>query len=116
MFICVGTPPSTDGSSDLNAVTEVARSIARLMTEYKLVIVKSTVPVGTCRKLAAEMAKLTKLEFDVASNPEFLKEGAAVEDFFKPDRVVVGAESDRALKKLHYLYSPFCGRGGRSSR
>lgn len=111
IFICVGTPPSPDGSSDLNAVMDVSRSIAKLMTEYKLVIVKSTVPVGTCRKIAAEMAKLTDKEFDVASNPEFLKEGAAVEDFFKPDRVVVGTESDRALRKLQYLYSPFLRTG-----
>jgi len=111
IFICVGTPPSPDGSSDLAAVMEVSRDIARMMKEYKLIVVKSTVPVGTCRRIAAEMAALTNHEFDVASNPEFLKEGAAVEDFFRPDRVVVGAESERALRKLQYLYSPFLRTG-----
>jgi len=111
IFICVGTPPSPDGSSDLAAVEDVARAIARLMTDYKLLVVKSTVPVGTCRRLTADIQKLTAREFDVASNPEFLKEGAAVDDFFRPDRVVVGASSARALKKLRYLYAPFLRTG-----
>ncbi len=111
IFVCVGTPPSADGSSDLTAVTDVARAIAKMMTSYKLIVVKSTVPVGTCAALETHMATLTDHQFDVASNPEFLKEGAAVDDFFRPDRVVVGASSDRALKKLRYLYAPFLRTG-----
>ncbi len=111
VFVCVGTPPREDGSTDLRAVLEVARGVARAMPDYRLVVIKSTVPVGTGRRVAEEMAALTDQPFDVASNPEFLKEGAAVEDFFRPDRIVVGAESERALRLLRAIYAPFLRTG-----
>jgi len=112
VFSAVGTPPDEDGSADLKYVLEVARTIGREMNRYTLVVTKSTVPVGTSRKVkAAIQEELDKrgveLEFDVASNPEFLKEGNAVDDFMKPDRVVVGVESDRARKLMEKLYKPF---------
>ncbi len=111
-FIAVGTPPDEDGSADLQYVLAAARSIGRLMTEYKLVIDKSTVPVGTADKVKAAIqqeldARGVALEFSVASNPEFLKEGAAVDDFMKPDRIVVGAEGERAIDLLRAVYAPF---------
>jgi len=110
--IAVGTPPGEDGSADLQHVLEAARSIGRHMTEYRVVVNKSTVPVGTADKvraaLAAELGKRgTDLPFAVVSNPEFLKEGAAVEDFMRPDRVVVGAEDARAIQIMRTLYAPF---------
>jgi len=111
-FIAVGTPPDEDGSADLQYVVAAARNIGRHMTDYKLVVDKSTVPVGTADKVkAALQEELTKrgvaLEFNVASNPEFLKEGAAVDDFMKPDRIVIGTDSDRATQLLRQLYAPF---------
>ena len=111
-FIAVGTPPDEDGSADLQYVLAAARNIGRLMTEYKLVIDKSTVPVGTADKVKAAIqaeldARGVSLEFSVASNPEFLKEGAAVDDFMKPDRIVVGAEGERAIDLLRAVYAPF---------
>ena len=111
-FIAVGTPPDEDGSADLQYVLAAARNIGRLMTDYKLVIDKSTVPVGTADKVKAAIqaeldARGVTLEFSVASNPEFLKEGAAVEDFMKPDRIVVGAEGERAISLLRAVYAPF---------
>ena len=111
-FIAVGTPPDEDGSADLQYVLAAARNIGRLMTDYKLVIDKSTVPVGTADKVKAAVqaeldARGVTLEFSVASNPEFLKEGAAVEDFMKPDRIVVGAEGERAISLLRAVYAPF---------
>ena len=111
-FIAVGTPPDEDGSADLQYVLAAARNIGRLMTDYKLVIDKSTVPVGTADKVEAAIqaeldARGVTLEFSVASNPEFLKEGAAVEDFMKPDRIVVGAEGERAISLLRSVYAPF---------
>ena len=112
IFSAVGTPPDEDGSADLSYVLEVARTIGRNMKQYKLVVTKSTVPVGTASKVRAviqeELDKRgLKIEFDVASNPEFLKEGNAVNDFMSPDRVVVGVESDRAEKLMSKLYKPF---------
>jgi UDPglucose 6-dehydrogenase len=107
IFIAVGTPPAEDGSADLDHVLACARTIATHMDGYRLVVVKSTVPVGTCDRVAAVMAGLTKHPFDVASNPEFLKEGDAVRDFLKPDRIVVGTASDRARDLMLELYSPF---------
>ena len=111
-FIAVGTPPDEDGSADLQYVVAAARNIGRHMQGYKLVVDKSTVPVGTADKVkAALQEELGKrgvaLEFNVASNPEFLKEGAAVEDFMKPDRIVIGTDSERATALLRQLYAPF---------
>ena len=112
VFCAVGTPPDEDGSADLSYVLNVAHEIGAAMTHYLVVVTKSTVPVGTARKVkAAIREELDRrgldLEFDVASNPEFLKEGAAVKDFMSPDRVVVGVESQRARDLLARLYSPF---------
>ena len=112
IFSAVGTPPDEDGSADLSYVLEVARTIGRNMNQYKLVVTKSTVPVGTARRVrAAIQEELDKrgvnIEFDVASNPEFPKEGNAISDFMSPDRVVVGVESVRAEKLMSKLYKPF---------
>ncbi|WP_018149894.1 UDP-glucose dehydrogenase family protein [Leeia oryzae] len=111
-FIAVGTPPDEDGSADLQYVLAAARNIGRYMTDYKVVVDKSTVPVGTADKVKAAIAdelakRQSKIEFSVVSNPEFLKEGAAVEDFMKPDRIVVGAEDARAVELMRDLYAPF---------
>jgi UDPglucose 6-dehydrogenase len=111
-LIAVGTPPDEDGSADLRSVLAVARTIGRYMSEYKVVITKSTVPVGTADKVrdavsAALAERNAAIEFDAVSNPEFLKEGAAVNDFMRPDRVVVGTSSPRATELLRALYEPF---------
>ena len=111
VFIAVGTPPGEDGSADLQHVLEVARTIGRHMNRPKIVITKSTVPVGTAAKVREEIARHTSVAFHVCSNPEFLKEGAAVEDFMKPDRVVIGVDSDEAAKVLAELYAPFVRTG-----
>ena len=112
VFSAVGTPPDEDGSADLTYVINVARTIGRNMNKYTLVVTKSTVPVGTANKVrAAIQEELDKrgeaIDFDVASNPEFLKEGNAIADFMSPDRVVVGVESERAEKIMTRLYKPF---------
>ena len=112
VFSAVGTPPDEDGSADLSYVLEVARTIGRNMQKYVLVVTKSTVPVGTAREVRATIQEeLDKrgmnIDFDVASNPEFLKEGNAINDFMSPDRVVVGVESERAKKIMSKLYKPF---------
>jgi len=111
-LIAVGTPPDEDGSADLKYVLAVARSIGEHMTEYKVVVTKSTVPVGTADKVRetvqASLGKRhTHVEFDTVSNPEFLKEGAAIDDFMKPDRVIIGTDSERATELLRSLYEPF---------
>lgn len=111
-FIAVGTPPDEDGSADLQYVVAAARAIGERMTDYKVVIDKSTVPVGTSDKVraaidAALAARGVKLEFAVVSNPEFLKEGAAVADFMRPDRVVIGADDERAILLMRSLYAPY---------
>ncbi len=111
-FIAVGTPPDEDGSADLQYVLAVARSIAEHMDDYKILVDKSTVPVGTADKVADTVrdtlkARGSNLEFDVVSNPEFLKEGAALEDFMRPDRIVVGVENPRTTELLRALYAPF---------
>jgi len=111
VFIAVGTPPDEDGSADLRHVLDVAGTIGRRMNASKIVITKSTVPVGTAERVRAEIAKHTTTPFHVCSNPEFLKEGAAVEDFMKPDRVVVGVDSDEAARVLEGLYAPFVRTG-----
>lgn len=107
IFIAVGTPQKRDGSADLSQVFDVAEKIGKYLNGYKIVVNKSTVPVGTCEKIKKIIAKHTKHEFDVASNPEFMKEGAAVMDFMKPDRVVIGTESERVAQILKELYAPF---------
>lgn len=111
-FIAVGTPPDEDGSADLRHVVAVANTIATHMTEYRVVVTKSTVPVGTADRVRAEInSQLTSLDkmidFDVVSNPEFLKEGAAIEDFMKPDRVIVGTDNAVASEYMRTLYAPF---------
>ena len=107
VFIAVGTPPKEDGSADLSAVAQVAKSIGKNITDYKIIVTKSTVPVGTSEMIKDIVSKQTDIEFDVASNPEFLKEGAAVEDFMKPDRVVIGVDKKEVGEKLKQLYEPF---------
>jgi len=111
IFIAVGTPPEEDGSADLQHVLDVARTIGDHMNEPKVIVTKSTVPVGTAEMVRAEIAKRTKTPFHICSNPEFLKEGAAVEDFMKPDRVVVGVDSDDAARVIEDLYAPFVRTG-----
>lgn len=111
IFIAVGTPPDEDGSADLQHVLDVARTIGRHMNRPKLVITKSTVPVGTAERVRAEVAKHTETAFHICANPEFLKEGAAVEDFMKPDRVVVGVDSTEAAEVVGQLYAPFVRTG-----
>jgi UDPglucose 6-dehydrogenase len=111
-FIAVGTPPDEDGSADLQHVLAVARSIGKYMKDYRIVVDKSTVPVGTADKVAAALretldARGENLEFDVVSNPEFLKEGAAINDFMKPDRIIVGTDNPRTAELLRALYEPF---------
>ncbi len=112
LFCAVGTPPDEDGSADLRYVLEVARTVGRYMNKYLLVVTKSTVPVGTARKIKEvikeeQLSRKVDIAFDIASNPEFLKEGAAIKDFMSPDRVVVGVESDRAKRLMSKLYRPF---------
>ncbi|MBU6484577.1 MAG: UDP-glucose/GDP-mannose dehydrogenase family protein [Betaproteobacteria bacterium] len=111
-FIAVGTPPDEDGSADMQYVLQAARNIGRRMTQWTLVVDKSTVPVGTAERVRAAIAEElaargVDIAYAVASNPEFLKEGAAVEDFMKPDRIVIGADNDRAITLLHGIYAPF---------
>ena len=116
IFSAVGTPPDEDGSADLKYVLEVARTVGRNITKHVVLVTKSTVPVGTAKKVRAVIQEEldrrgTDLEFDVASNPEFLKEGAAIKDFMAPDRVVVGVESEKAKKIMERLYRPFTLNG-----
>ena len=106
-LIAVGTPPGEDGSADLQHVLAAARTIGKHMREYKLIATKSTVPVGTADKVREAVRGETKVDFSVVSNPEFLKEGAAVEDFMRPDRVIIGADDARAVALLRQLYAPF---------
>lgn len=111
IFLALPTPPNEDGSADLQYVLRVAEDLGKLITSYKVIIDKSTVPVGTADKVRALIAKHCTIEFDVVSNPEFLREGMAVEDFMKPERVVIGTESERAKDLLSRLYSPFVRQG-----
>lgn len=106
-FIAVGTPQDEDGSADLKYVFDVATSIAKAMNGYKVIVDKSTVPVGTADKVTEIIKKYTNYDFDVVSNPEFLKQGNAVDDFLSPDRVVIGSNSDKATKIMQEIYSPF---------
>ncbi|HGY55374.1 MAG TPA: UDP-glucose/GDP-mannose dehydrogenase family protein [Caldithrix abyssi] len=111
LFIAVGTPPQEDGSADLQHVLAVARDIGKYMNEFKVIVNKSTVPVGTAELVKNEVAKLTDYDFAVVSNPEFLKEGAAVEDFMKPDRVIIGTDNEEAAEIMKNLYAPFVRTG-----
>lgn len=111
IFLALPTPPGEDGSADLKFVLQVAEELGSLLTEYCIIINKSTVPVGTAEKVRAVIAKKCKTEFDVISNPEFLREGFAVDDFMKPDRVVIGTNSERAKKVMSELYGPFVRQG-----
>ncbi len=111
VFLALPTPPSGDGSADLSLVLKVARDIAKHMNGYKVIVNKSTVPVGTADKVRNAIRKGTDVEFDVVSNPEFLKEGAAINDFLKPDRIVVGSSSPRAIAVMAELYGPFIRTG-----
>lgn len=111
IFLALPTPPGEDGAADLKYVLGVADELGKIMKDYKVIINKSTVPVGTAEKTRAAIAKNATVEFDVVSNPEFLREGVAVDDFMKPDRVVVGTRSERARKLMEELYRPFVRQG-----
>lgn len=111
IFLALPTPPGADGSADLKYVLDVADHLGKLLKDYKVIVNKSTVPVGTADKVRTAIAKNYTGEFDVVSNPEFLREGVAVDDFMKPDRVVVGTRSDRAKKLMSDLYAPFVRQG-----
>lgn len=111
IFLALPTPPGEDGSADLSYVLGVAEELGKIIKEYKVIVDKSTVPVGTADKVTAALAANAKVDFDVVSNPEFLREGFAVDDFLKPDRVVIGTSSDRARKVMGDLYKPFVRQG-----
>ncbi len=111
IFLALPTPPGEDGSADLKYVLGVADELGKILTDYKVIVDKSTVPVGTAEKVHAAIAKNIKCDFDVVSNPEFLREGVAVDDFMKPDRVVIGTQSERAKKVMNELYAPFVRQG-----
>src|SRR5918993_440709 len=111
VFLALPTPPGEDGSADLRYVLGVAEEIGKLLSDYKIIINKSTVPVGTAEKVHEAIGKNYKGEYDVVSNPEFLREGVAVDDFMKPDRIVIGTSSERAKKILNDLYAPFVRQG-----
>jgi UDPglucose 6-dehydrogenase len=111
IFLALPTPPGEDGSADLKYVLGVAGDLGKIISDYKVIIDKSTVPVGTAEKVHAAVAKNCQCDFDVVSNPEFLREGVAVDDFMKPDRVVIGTNSERAKKLISDLYAPFVRQG-----
>jgi UDPglucose 6-dehydrogenase len=111
IFMALPTPPGGDGNADLSYILSAAEDISKLVTEYKVIVNKSTVPVGTAHKVQAVFAANTAIEVDVVSNPEFLREGVAVEDFMKPDRVVIGTKSQRAIKLMTELYAPYVRQG-----
>lgn len=111
IFLALPTPPGEDGSADLKYVLGVAEELGKIIKDFKVIVDKSTVPVGTAEKVREAIARNCKVEFDVVSNPEFLREGVAVEDFMKPDRVVIGTSSERAKKVMNDLYAPFVRQG-----
>lgn len=110
-FIAVGTPQGEEGTADLSSVYGVAKTIAESIEEYTVIVDKSTVPVGTAEKIKELIKQTTNVEFDIVSNPEFLKQGAAVDDFLKPDRVIIGSDSEKATKIMQEIYSPFLRTG-----
>ncbi len=111
IFLALPTPPGEDGSADLSYILGVANDLGKIIKDYKVIVDKSTVPVGTADKVRVAVAKNAKVEFDVVSNPEFLREGFAVDDFLKPDRVVIGASSEKARKTMEELYKPYVRQG-----
>jgi UDPglucose 6-dehydrogenase len=111
IFLALPTPPGGDGAADLQYVLKVAADLGHILKNYAVVVDKSTVPVGTADKVHAAIAKNAKVDFDVVSNPEFLREGVAVDDFMKPDRVVIGTQSERATKIMERLYAPLVRQG-----
>ena len=111
IFLALPTPPGEDGFADLSYILGVADDLGKIIKDYKVIVDKSTVPVGTADKVRAAVAKNAKVEFDVVSNPEFLREGFAVDDFLKPDRVVIGTNSDKARKTMEELYKPYVRQG-----
>src|SRR5690606_16160457 len=111
IFLALPTPPGEDGSADLSYILGVADELGKLIKEYKVIVDKSTVPVGTAEKVHAAVQANAKVDFDIVSNPEFLREGFAVDDFLKPDRVVIGTSSERAEKVMEQLYKPFVRQG-----
>lgn len=111
IFLALPTPPGEDGSADLSYILGVADELGKIIKDYKVIVDKSTVPVGTAEKVRAAIAKNAKTEFDVVSNPEFLREGFAVDDFLKPDRVVIGASTEKARKTMEELYKPYVRQG-----
>ena len=113
VFIAVGTPSAPDGSSDISAVLSVADGIAKHISDYRIIATKSTVPVGTCNKVTGIIKSKTEVKFDYLSNPEFLKEGAAVEDFMSPDRIIIGTTKPSVRKIMQQLYSPFMRKSSR---
>ncbi len=113
IILAVGTPSADDGSADISAVLAVAEQVAEMMDGYRIIVTKSTVPVGTCKKVTDIMSELTEQPFDYVSNPEFLKEGAAVEDFMKPDRVIIGTTNPAVMEIMKQLYYPFMRKSSR---
>src|SRR6185436_13993560 len=111
IFLALPTPPGEDGSADLSYILGVADNLGKMIKDYKVIVDKSTVPVGTADKVRAAISKNAKVEFDVVSNPEFLREGFAVDDFLKPDRVVIGSSSEKAQKVMEELYKPYVRSG-----
>ncbi|MHC5092163.1 MAG: UDP-glucose dehydrogenase family protein, partial [Planctomycetota bacterium] len=113
IFIGVGTPSSPDGSADISAVLRVAEEIAKMMTDYRILVTKSTVPIGTHKIVSDLIASKTEVAFDYVSNPEFLKEGSAVDDFLKPDRVIIGTTNPAVMEIMKVLYAPFMRKSSR---
>ena len=111
IFLALPTPPGEDGSADLSYILGVAENLGKLIKDYKVIVDKSTVPVGTADKVHAKIAEHAKVDFAVVSNPEFLREGFAVDDFLKPDRVVIGTSDERARQVMESLYKPFVRQG-----
>ena len=111
IFLALPTPPGEDGSADLSYILGVADDLGKIIKDYKVIVDKSTVPVGTAEKVRIAVAKNAKVDFDIVSNPEFLREGFAVDDFLKPDRVVIGASTERARKSMEELYKPYVRQG-----